>query len=67
MFGFNEGSGKIWVDLAKSTKDKLYCYEYMYDSSALFGPEVSKGITDHITLECQEYTDSRANIFKDPQ
>lgn len=67
MFGFNEGSGKIWVDLAKSTKDKLYCYEYMCDCSALFGPEVSKGITDHITLECQEYTDSRANIFKDSQ
>ena len=26
-FGFEGGEGKIWVDLERSTKTKLYCYE----------------------------------------
>ena len=66
MFGFKEGGGKIWVDLAKSTKDKLYCYEYMYDAS-VFAPELNSPIKDHITLEYQVYKDTRENIFKDEQ
>ena len=66
MFGFKEGGGKIWVDLAKSTKDKLYCYEYMYDTS-VFAPELNSPIKDHITLEYQVYKDTRENIFKDEQ
>ena len=64
MFGFDEGVGKIWVDLERSTDTKLYCYEYMCDGNALFGPETHSPITDHITLSCQEYTDTRANIEK---
>ena len=64
MFGFDEGVGKIWVDLERSTDTKLYCYEYLCDSYALFGPESHSQITDHITLSCQEYTDTRANIEK---
>lgn len=64
MFGFDEGVGKIWVDLERSTDTKLYCYEYMCDGYALFGPETHSPITDHITLSCQEYTDTRANIEK---
>ena len=64
MFGFNEGVGKIWVDLARSTDTKLYCYEYMCDNYAIYGPDVQSPITDHITLTCQEYTDTRANIEK---
>lgn len=64
MFGFDEGIGKIWVDLERSTDTKLYCYEYMCDSYALFGPETHSPITDHITLSCQEFTDTRANIEK---
>lgn len=64
MFGFDEGVGKIWVDLQRSTDTKLYCYEYMCDNHALYGPDVQSPITDHITLTCQEYTDTRANIEK---
>ncbi|MBO4681729.1 MAG: hypothetical protein J5623_07480 [Clostridiales bacterium] len=64
MFGFDEGVGKIWVDLARSTDTKLYCYEYLCDGYALFGPETHSPITDHITFSCQEYTDTRANIEK---
>ena len=64
MFGFNEGAGKIWVDLERSTDTKLYCYEYMCNNSALYGPDVQDPVTDHITLTCQEYTDTRANIEK---
>ena len=52
MFGFQEGHGKIWVDLEKSTDTKLYCYEYMTDSYTIFGAEFAKPITDHITLYC---------------
>lgn len=64
MFGFQEGHGKIWVDLEKSTDTKLYCYEYMTDSYTIFGAEFAKPITDHITLYCVEFTDTRTNIEK---
>lgn len=64
MFGFQEGSGKIWVDLEKSTDTKLYCYEYMYDMYNVFGSEFAKPITDHITLYCVEFKDTRTNIEK---
>ena len=64
IFGFDEGIGKIWVDLEKSTDTKLYCYEYMCESYNLFGSQFAKPITDHITLHCQELTDTRANIEK---
>ena len=64
IFGFEEGTGKIWVDLEKSTDTKLYCYEYMCESYNLFGSQFAKPITDHITLYCQELTDTRANIEK---
>jgi len=67
LFGFKEGGGKTWVDLAKSTKDKLYCYEYMADDSAILDYEQFKPVTDHITLWYNVYTDTRANIFKDEQ
>ncbi len=64
MFGFQEGSGKIWVDLEKSTDTKLYCYEYMYDMYNVFGSEFAKPITDHITFYCVEFNDTRTNIEK---
>lgn len=58
-FCFNEGSGKIFVDQAKSTEDTLYCYEYMVDNfSSLESATSELGITpieDHITLWVQEY------------
>lgn len=63
-FGFNEGSGKIFVDLEKSTADKLYCYEYMADNSALFGEGFSP-IDDHITLWSAEYTKPLSEIYAD--
>lgn len=63
VFGFDEGTGKIWVDLERSTDTKLYCYEYMFDNSAM-NPDLYSPITDHITLNCQEFTDTRANIAK---
>ncbi|MBR3278793.1 MAG: hypothetical protein IKG01_07875 [Lachnospiraceae bacterium] len=62
MFGFEEGSGKIWVDLERSTDTKLYCYEYMCDNSALFANGDFGQITDHITLFAQEYTMTRREI-----
>ena len=64
MFGFEEGSGKIWIDLERSTDTKLYCYEYMYDRYNVFGTQFAEPVTDHITLFCVEYTDTRANIEK---
>ena len=64
IFGFEEGTGKIWVDLEKSTDTKLYCYEYMTDSYTIFGSEFAEPITDHITLYCVEYVDTRTNIDK---
>ena len=65
LFGFREGSGKIWVDLSRSTADKLYCYEYMYDSCMVFGGPNHTPITDHITLETWEYTTSRTEMFSE--
>ena len=59
LFGFYEGVGKIWVDLERSTDDKLYCYEYMCDNSALFAQSGFTPITDHITLFGQEFTMTR--------
>ena len=64
MFGFQEGHGKIWVDLEKSTDTKLYCYEYMFEDYTVFGSEFAKPITDHITLYCVEFNDTRTNIEK---
>ncbi len=67
LFWFKEGSGKIWVDLENSTEDKLYCYEYMFEDSVVFGNEFCSPITDHITLMTQEYTMNRSDIFiQDP-
>ena len=63
LFGFNEGTGKIWVDLENSTDDKLCCYEYMCDNSVLFGTAAFDPITDHITLFTQEYTMSRSDMY----
>ena len=59
VFGFEEGYGKIWVDLERSTDTKLYCYEYMCDSSALHVYGNIAPISDHITLLTQEYTMTR--------
>ena len=64
IFGFEEGTGKIWVDLERSTDTKLYCYEYMCDNSALYSLGSKSAIKDHITLFCQEYKDTRANVAK---
>ena len=48
---FAEGSGKIYVDMKKSTKDKLYCYEYMAaDDIVHAGESYVDKISDHITL-----------------
>ena len=63
LFGFNEGTGKIWVDLERSTDDKLYCYEYMCDNSVLFGSAGIDPITDHITLMTQEFTVNRSEMY----
>lgn len=62
LFGFEEGTGKIWVDLERSTDNKLYCYEYMCDNSVLFGTSNCAPITDHITLTTCEYTVKRSEM-----
>ena len=58
-FCFVEGSGKIYVDIDKSTEDKLYCYEYMADEYSGFESVAAElgiePIKDHITLWIQEY------------
>lgn len=53
MFGFDEGIGKIYVDLERSTPDKIYCNEYMCDSYSLFGSGLFTPVTDHITLNAR--------------
>ena len=65
LFGFNEGTGKIWVDLENSTDDKLCCYEYMCDCSVLFGTAAFDPITDHITLFTQEFTMNRSEVYSE--
>ena len=68
LFGFNEGNGKIWVDLENSTEDKLYCYEYMFENSIVFGNDLCSPVTDHITLRTQEFTMNRCDIYlQDPE
>ena len=68
LFGFNEGHGKIWVDLDNSTEDKLYCYEYMFENSVVFGNDICSPVTDHITLMTQEFTMNRSDIYlQDPE
>lgn len=59
FFGFEEGSGKIWVDLERSTDTKLYCYEYMCENSAISSYHGSAPVSDHITLLTQEYSMTR--------
>lgn len=50
-FAFKEGSGKIYVDMEKSTKDKLYCYEYMASNEVNFvSVSSAEKIKDHLTL-----------------
>lgn len=61
-FGFEGGEGKIWVDLERSTKTKLYCYEYLCDLSALYSKTEAAPIKDHITLTCRELTKTRKEI-----
>ena len=61
-FGFEGGEGKIWVDLERSTKSKLYCYEYLCDLSALYANGEASPIGDHITLVCREFTKTRKEI-----
>ena len=63
LFGFEEGTGKIWVDLERSTEDKIYCYEYMCDNSVLYGDAAFAPITDHITLFTQEFTMNRSEVY----
>ncbi len=63
-FGFREGSGKIWVDIERSTKTKLYCSEYMMDLNHVFGPEFNPPITDHLTLELTELKMTRNERWK---
>ena len=68
LFAFNEGSGKIYVDLEKSTPDKLYCYEYMVDNRAGFdSSDVALTsddiITDHLTLWYRLYSKPRSEVL----
>ena len=60
--GFEGGEGKVWVDLERSTKSKLYCYEYLCDFSALYASGEAAPIGDHITLVCREFTKTRKEI-----
>lgn len=62
-FAFEEGSGKIYVDLEKSTPEKLYCYEYMVDNRAGFGEDTNAPtITDHMTLWYRAYDRSISEV-----
>lgn len=54
-FGFKECSGSIFVDLEKSTSDKLYCYYYM---------TMTWGDADgSLTLETEKYPCTRKELF----
>lgn len=54
-FGFKECSGSIFVDLEKSTSDKLYCYDYMTMTRA----DGDGGLT----LETEKYPCTRKELF----
>ncbi|MBP5609446.1 MAG: hypothetical protein J6X66_14410, partial [Lachnospiraceae bacterium] len=59
-FSFKEGSGKIFVDLARSDDERLYCYEYMADEYTMLGSAASelgfKPVTDHVSLCIEEFS-----------
>lgn len=54
-FGFDEYDGKIFVDIDKSSKDKLYCYYYMtsWDSDN----------KDNVTLNIEKYPCTRDELY----
>lgn len=56
-FGFKECSGNIFVDLEKSTSDKLYCYNYMVMDAW------GEGING-LTLETEQYPCTRKELFE---
>lgn len=56
-FGFKECNGSIFVDLEKSTNDKLYCYYYMVMDA--WGNGV-----DGLTLETEQYPCTRKELFE---
>ncbi|WP_026834965.1 hypothetical protein [Eubacterium xylanophilum] len=55
-YNFLECAGKTFVDLKKSTGDKLYCYDYMQFNEDSFDAE-------HLTLNITEYTKPLAKVL----
>lgn len=55
-FAFKECSGSIFVDLEKSTNDKLYCYNYMVMDAWGEG-------MDGLTLETEQYPCTRKELY----
>ena len=72
-YRFAEGGGKIFVDLEKSTADKLYCYDYitLHDGFRQNGETVADRIAsnssadkpDKLTLVIDEYIGNRSEFF----
>lgn len=55
-FNFKECVEKIYVDLDKSTDDKLYCYDYMVTDAFNHG-------SNGLTLEINEYPCTRVEVI----
>lgn len=66
-FNFKEGSGKIFVDLARSDDERLYCYEYMADEYTMLGSAASelgfKPVTDHVSLCIEEFSEPLSDFI----
>lgn len=66
-FHFKEGSGKIYVDLARSDDERLYCYEYMVDEHTMLGSAAAEmgyaPIADHISLCIEEFSEPLSNFI----
>ena len=66
-FWFKEGSGKIYVDLARSDDERLYCYEYMADEHTMLGSAAAGmgygAITDHVSLCIEEFSEPISNFI----
>ena len=60
-YEFLECGGKTWVDLERSTPDKLYCCEYMCQNNEVHAS--GSDIGNHITFVARELTMTRHEMW----
>ena len=59
-YGFRQAHGKTWVDLKRSTANKVYCIDYMYEDHSIYGTPFE----DVLTMYANQYIMSRNDLDK---